>query len=96
MRHAPTTKWIQVILATVLLADLPVLSATTGEQLFLVPKGSRIQQSTPTRLARSWDGSTREYVIVLRSGGNGPRGPALLRPHTDWMDDYTVSLVDSE
>ncbi len=77
-----------------LTADLPVLLATSGEIRFTIPRGCRIQESTPRALAAPLERAGAEYVVVLRTGG-GLRAQALLAGPGDWMDDYVVRKVEA-
>jgi hypothetical protein len=76
-------------------ADLPVFQVTDGEKVFVIPKGYRIQESTPRRLAQPLERGGDEFILVLRTSG-GPRGAALInpRPGDEWMDDYRVEGIN--
>jgi hypothetical protein len=77
-------------------ADLPVFQVTDGEQVFVIPKGCRVQHSTPQRLAQPLERGGDEFIVVLRTSG-GPRGSAIInpRPGDEWMDDYRVEGINA-
>ena len=77
--------------------DLPVYEVIDGKQVFVIPKGCRIQDSTPRRLAQPVERGGDEFIIVLRTSG-GPRGLAIVNPrqNDEWMDDYRVQGIGTQ
>jgi hypothetical protein len=76
-------------------SDLKVFDVIEGSNVFTIPKGMRIQESTPCGLSQPLERGGKEYIVVLRTSG-GPRGPVTLTSDPEWMDDYHVESPESE
>ena len=70
--------------------DTPVGTLPDGKIAFTIPRGSRIQESTPVGDYVPIEHGGPEYIIVLRTTSI-PKGPTRAGLPNQWIDGYYIS-----
>lgn len=69
--------------------DIPVGTLPDGKIAFTIPRGCRIQESTPVGDYVPIEHASPEYIIVLRTQSI-PRGPVRAGLPNQWIDEYYI------